>query len=185
MTAINIIKEKFPIEGDYVLLSLFSKKNITHEYLNWLNDSLAVKYSKQRNFKHNFESALIFYQSLIKSKFDIFIAINHKKSQTYIGTMTLSFTRDFKIAEARIFIGNKIYWGKGLGFDAWNTILNWLFIDTKVEKVHGGTLECNIGMINIMKKSKMSLETVIDNYDFIDGVPQKALIFSKIKEAVN
>jgi len=181
MITINDIKNKFPLIGDHVFLIIFSEENITSEYLEWLNDPSVVKYSKQRQFKHSRDSALIFYQSYTASKLDIFIAIHHTESRAYIGTMTLNFSNDFKIAEIRIFIGNKIFWGKGFGFDAWNTTLNWLLNEVGVEKVQGGALESNFAMIKIMENAKMSLQTFIEDYDFIDGTSQRALIFSKMK----
>ena len=47
---------------------------------------------------------------------------------------------------------SKIFWGKGLGFEAAKTVLNYGFSELALEKVVGLTAEKNFGSIRILEK---------------------------------
>jgi len=178
---IDLQKVNFPLPvyGEHVKIDLFCENNITNEYLNWLNDPIVVKFSKQREEQHTYQTSLKFLNSYIKSQNDIFLAIYLKNENTYIGTMTINFSDEYKEAELRILIGEKKYWGKGLGKDSWGVMLNSLLAIHGLNKVFAGAVESNAAMIEIMHDSGMALEKIMDDYDFLDGRSQKALIFSK------
>jgi len=182
MIDLQKINFSLPVYGEHVKIDLFCENNITNEYLNWLNDPIVVKFSKQREEQHTYQTSLKFLNSYIKSQNDIFLAIYLKNENTYIGTMTINFSDEYKEAELRILIGEKKYWGKGLGKDSWGVMLNSLLAIPGLNKVFAGAVESNAAMIEIMHDSGMVLEKVMDDYDFLDGRPQKAFIFSKFTD---
>jgi ribosomal-protein-alanine N-acetyltransferase len=155
--------------------------DINSEYLGWLNDSEVVKYSMQRFSKITKRKAIQYYESFQNSP-NIFLTIHLKETEKYIGTMGIYFSNGVLVPEIRILIGDKTCWGKGIGRDAWMTILDFLLNVACYEKVIGGASESNIGMIKIMKSAEMQEEAVIENYDLIDEIMQKAIIYSKYRE---
>jgi len=60
-------------------------------------------------------------------------------------------------------IGNKKLWGKGVGFEAWTLMINFLFTQCNVRKVTGGALDVNVAMSGIIEKSIMTQEATKKN----------------------
>ena len=57
----------------------------------------------------------------------------------------------------------------GVDGDAWKTILNWLIDVVRVRRVRGGSLRCNMGMVNIMINSGMHSNGVSIAQEFVEG----------------
>ncbi|MCC8426360.1 GNAT family N-acetyltransferase [Mucilaginibacter sp. UR6-11] len=79
-------------------------------------------------------------------------AICVKRLDTYIGNVQLL---DFhgKTAELHLFIGNKLYWGKGVGFQATVLILRYGFFNRKLEVIYLKVHPANIAAISIYEKA--------------------------------
>ena len=146
---------KINIKGEKVALSNFQEIDITDKYLSWLNDPEVVQYSRQRFIDHDFLSSKKYFESFTESK-NLFISIKLLKDNQMIGTMTVYFSTH-NTADVGILIGDKSQWGKGYGKDAWNSLLMWLENELNIVKITAGTLASNIGMLNVMKESGMSL----------------------------
>ncbi len=74
-------------------------------------------------------------------------------------------------------------WGKGIGLDAWSTLLDYLLNVCCLRKVTGGTLRCNVGMVRIMERSGMQLEAVRVQQELVDQVAHDALYYAKFRAA--
>lgn len=173
----SIKSQNFKVKGKDVELEYFSLKNITSEYIAWLNDTEVLKYSNQRFLCHDYTSSKAYLDSFDNSS-NIFLSIKVKKTNIFIGTLTVYFDENHGVADIGIMIGNREEWGKGYGQDAWNTILSWLLNNSGVRKVTAGTLACNIAMINIIKKSGMKLEGTRYSHEIVDDKPQDVILFA-------
>lgn len=79
-------------------------------------------------------------------------AICLKELDTYIGNVQLlDITKDS--AELHLFIGNKLYWGKGIGYQATVLLLRHAFFEKHLEKVYLKVHPANIPAISIYEKS--------------------------------
>lgn len=99
----NLIKKKLSIRT-------FIKQDITKKYLSWLNDKVLLKYSRQKKKSHNFSTSLKYLKSFKKTK-NLFLIILYKKVK--IGTMTVYFKDNKKVANIGILIGDKKFQNKG------------------------------------------------------------------------
>ena len=70
--------------------------------------------------------------------------------------------------------------GRGLGSDAWNTMLQHL-LRCGVRKVTGGTLRCNQAMVRIMQSCGMQPDGVRVGQELVDGQPQDILYFARFQ----
>lgn len=181
MTDLVEMQNFLPIEGDRIRLSLFTESNITNDYLSWLNDPDVTRFSNQRFMRHTRQSSLNYLKTFYNTK-NIFLAIYLKDEERYIGTVTVYVTDPHHTADIGIMIGNKDCWGKGVGREAWCTILNWLLSIVKIRKVTGGTLRCNKGMVQIMINSGMRPDGVRIAQEFVDGSFEDMLYFAKFKD---
>jgi [ribosomal protein S5]-alanine N-acetyltransferase len=168
----------FPLSGEFVSLHPFVEANITSEYIGWLNDPTVVRYSNQRFSQHNQETCRAYLRSFGSSN-HIFLSI--QKDSKFIGTMTVYISVAHKTADMGIMIGDRQYWGKGFGQDAWITLMQSLFDRFHMRKVTGGALRGNTSMVNIMIKSGMQADGVRIGQELVDGNPVDILHFAKFQ----
>lgn len=176
------IKSGFPLAGKDVELRPFTADHICEDYLNWLNDSVVVRFSNQRFKTHDQASSLAYLRSFDGGN-NLFLAVHLKQSGLFVGTMTAYFSLPHKTADIGIMIGNKGYWGRGVGSDAWKTLMAYLLQFDCVRKVTGGTLRCNSGMVNIMLKAGMQPDGVRVAQELVENIPQDILYFARFKNA--
>jgi len=148
------------IETDRLMILPFNETYITEQYISWLNDPEVVKYSEQRHVKHDRKSSIAFLKSM-RDMGSIFAAICLKKFQAgtqHIGNLAANFDQPNGTVDVTIMIGEKTVWGQGLGFEAWDALLNYLLKVIEVRKITAGSMIENKAMLRIMKQSKMNQE---------------------------
>ncbi len=167
-------KMNFPLVGQFVALRPFSDLNITPEYIDWLKNPDLMKFSNQRFRSHNTETCKDYLNSFKGTDY-LFLAIY--RGAEFIGTMTAYVSQNHKTADMGILIGGQSQ-GKGLGTDAWVTLMRYLFRAGK-RKVSAGALRCNSAMIKIMLSSGMNPDGVRIAHELVNGKPEDILHFAK------
>lgn len=161
--------------GRLVRLTRFDASNLTEAYLAWLNDAELMRYSNQRFRAHSVASCRNYLASFDGTA-NMFLAIHY--DGVMVGTMTAYVSAAHGSADLGLLIGPQGQ-GKGLGLDAWSTLMQYL-LDHGMRKVSGGTLRCNRAMVRIMERSGMAPDGVRIAHELVDGAPQDILHFAKI-----
>lgn len=175
------LKRAFTIlTGEKVILKPFSQADITSEYIGWLSDSEVVKYSNQRFICHT-RATCAAYLAGFEGTGNLFIKIEQRSDSLFVGTMTAYISTFHQTADVGIMVGRRSAWGKGIGQDAWNTLLNWLLSQEAIRKVTAGTMRCNRAMVKLMERSRMTLEAVRPGQELLDGVPQDLVYYGKFR----
>jgi [ribosomal protein S5]-alanine N-acetyltransferase len=169
------------IVGDVICLRLFQESDISDTYVSWLNDAEVVKYSNQRFLHHTIESSHNYLKSFIGTS-NIYMAVEDKATKELYGSITAYKQVHHGVVDIGLMIGNKQSWGKGVGFEAWTLMMNFLFAQCDVRKVTGGTLEVNTGMIRIMEKSMMIHEATRKHHELLDDKPVDIFYFCKFSD---
>lgn len=169
------------IEGQQTLLESFAVEDVSPQYVAWLNDPEVVRYSNQRFITHTTHSCTLYVNNFKGSVSKLFKIIR-KSDATTIGTITAYINQSHKTADMGILIGDRSSWGKGLGGDAWFTLLNALLSLRQIRKVTAGTMDCNQSMNRIIQRSGMTFEAVRSKQELLDGRPQDILYFAKFNE---
>jgi RimJ/RimL family protein N-acetyltransferase len=172
--SIDKSKDYLHLIGTAVELRTFSPENLTESYLGWLRDPNLMRFSNQRFRTHTMESCRA-YMSTFATADNLFVAIYHKSS--FIGTMTAYRNLAHGTADIGLLVSPSVQ-GKGLGKDAWITLMTYL-LTTGTRKVTGGTLRCNVAMVRIMESSGMHPDGVRVGQELIDGKAQDILHFAK------
>lgn len=157
-----------------VELHSFAPENLTESYLGWLRDPQLMRFSNQRFRTHNMDSCRAYLASFASTD-NLFIAIYHEGA--FIGTMTAYRSAVHGTADIGLLIGAGAQ-GKGLGKDAWATLMAHL-LATGTRKVTGGTLRCNAAMVRIMQGCGMQADGVRAGQELVDGVAHDMLHFAK------
>lgn len=163
--------------GRAVSLRAFGPANITADYIGWLNDKTLMRFSNQRYREHTAESCLSYLASFREGP-NLFLAIY--RNQDYVGTMTAYVSPRHGTADMGILVGRQSQ-GKGLGRDAWETLMQYLF-RRGLRKVTGGAVRPNTAMIRIMSQSGMVPDGVRAGQELVDGKCEDILHFAKFAE---
>jgi len=163
--------------GSRIYLNLFKLDDITPEYISWLNDREVVQFSNQRFFKHTSNSSVNYFQGFEGTP-NLFIAIRDISSKKNIGTMTAYISEHHKTVDMGILLGNREYWGVGIGFDAWTTLIKWAR-NANYRKVTAGAAAVNKPMIALMEKSGMDFEGLKKDQEIINHSPADILFYGK------
>lgn len=164
------------LSGKSVTLRTFTAANITPAYLTWLNHPELMKYSNQRFRRHD-EASCHNYLASFEGSDNLFLAIYDEEH--YVGTMTAYVSSPHQSADMGLLIGAQCQ-GRGLGKDAWATLMAHLFANG-MRKIGAGTLRCNTAMLRVMQGSGMQPDGVRVAHELIDGQPQDILHYAKFR----
>jgi RimJ/RimL family protein N-acetyltransferase len=170
-------KSALHLRGTAVELRIFTQDNLTESYLGWLRDTNLMRFSNQRFRTHSMESCHAYMASFATSE-NLFMAIYYKSS--FIGTITVYRSLAHGTADIGLLISPSVQ-GKGLGKDAWITLMTYL-LNTGTRKVTGGTLRCNVAMVRIMESSGMHPDGVRVGQELVDGVAHDMLHYAKFAQ---
>lgn len=171
-----------PREGSKVKLRTFQEADITSAYLGWLNDPVVVRFSDQRFRRHTAESSSQ-YLSTFTGSDNHFLAICDCDSNIMVGTLTVYHNVLYGTADIGIMVGDPGTWGKGVGLDAFQTMVFALERSGAVRKVTAGTLAVNIGMVRIMQKAGFEWEATRKEQVLIEGKPVDVVYYAKFFHA--
>ncbi len=129
-------------------------------FYRWINDEEVIKYSlslfKKINTKKEIEK---WYAELLNNKKDIALGIFLKPSNEligYAGICDISTTN--KSGEYYIFIGEKKYWGKGIGTEVTKQILKIGFNNYQLNRIMLTLSAPNIRGVKAYEKSGFKME---------------------------
>lgn len=157
------------IPGKRVYLRELTPKNASKEYCAWLNDSEVNKYLETR--KCNIPELKRYIQKQLDDPNSFFVGIFDKKNNKHIGNIKLE-PIDWKNKKAvfGILIGNKDYWGKGIGTEATKLIVDYAFKDMNLNEIELGVISENKAAIKVYEKVGFKVIDIKKNAVNHDGV---------------
>jgi RimJ/RimL family protein N-acetyltransferase len=168
------------LTGPRLILTEFRVDDITPEYVSWLNDPAVVQFSNQQFRQHSIESSQDYVNSFVGTDNELF-KIVHAETGSLIGSVNAYVDPRHLVADIGIMIGNKSFWGQGLGGEAWSLVMEFLFADRGMRKVTGGTLATNKGMIEVMNRCGMHLEGVREKHFMLAGLAVDIQLFARFR----
>ncbi len=159
----------------------FQPCDITAAYLSWLNDPTVTRFSNQRFSAHTTESSAAYLASFGRTH-NSFLLITLCSDGRPIGTATVYRSPQHGTADIGLMVGDRQYWGKGYGLEAWQAVLEALLQEPGIRKVTGGTARPNQAMVRIMEQSGMELEAVRAHQELIEGQPVDLLYYARFAE---
>ena len=183
-------------EKDQFFIRPFIIADITKSYLQWFHDQEVTKYTSHGLFKYTKEQAIEFLENADRNN-DVIWAIiikglefkvvssypgtknywdivtsgyKEKGSDIHVGNIALQNINWInRTAEFAGIIGEKKYWGKGIGTEAIRLLFAHGFDKLNLNKIYLGTAEHNKGMITIALKLGMKQEGILKNHVFLNG----------------
>lgn len=135
------------LTGDKVYLRAIEKGDLNAKYREWFNDEEVCRYNSHHRFPNYDANMRDYYENVIQSRANLVLAICDKLSDSHIGNIALeNINTTDRSAELAILIGDKKYWGKGIGTEAAGLIIGHGFKELNLHRIYCGTSEDNTGM---------------------------------------
>jgi RimJ/RimL family protein N-acetyltransferase len=149
---------KIRIEGNRIYLRNLAETDATQEYCDWLNDPEVNRYLETK--KASVEELKQYIIDKNNSQNCLFLGIFLKDGK-HIGNLKLE-PIDFKNEKGTlgILIGDKEYWGKGLGTEAVKLLVSWAFNNLKLEEVNLGVISENKAAIRVYEKAGFLIDKI-------------------------
>ena len=143
-----------------LFLRVIRRKDVSLDYIKWMNDLEITKYTEQRHIKHSKKNVTKYVNEKFKSKYDLLYGIFLKKDKKiyHIGNIKLSILNlHDKRADFSYLIGNKEFWGKGIGTLA---VRKMKIISKKIglKKITANCFVYNIGSLKVLIKNGFKIE---------------------------
>lgn len=173
-----MIIENNKIQGERIYLRQLIESDASQEYCNWLNDPEVNKFLETR--QSTIEELKEYIKKQLSDPNSIFFGIFDKEKDLHIGNLKLEpIDREKKSAVVGILIGNKYFWGKGLGTEAINLVVKYAFEELGLEKIELGVIANNLWAIRSYEKAGFKIDEVQKN-----AIRHGEETFDKIKMSI-
>ena len=141
------------ISGKKILLRSVTENDVTGNWWKWLNDPSVTQYMAKGNRINTKKRQLDFFKKVSGSGKDCVLAICDIKTNSHIGTVgihSIDWTKG--IGQFGIIIGEKEFWGKGIGTEAWFLAINYGFTYLNLKRINTKIFVKNLASLKIAKK---------------------------------
>ncbi len=145
------------IAGSAVSIKPFECANIWSEkYISWLRDHeviLTLNLTSYLKKPVDVEEVEKYCRALLESENDVFCAIHERQTNLFIGTCKIGDIDEFAgVADIGIMIGEKRFWGKGIGVETVSLLSDFAFNKMNLRKLTGGAMASNKPMRSIFDR---------------------------------
>jgi len=149
-------------------IKVLETNDVTMDYVSWLTDPEVIKYSSNQYKNISFESQINYVQSCLDNpNQDLFGIFDQKK---HIGNILIKGFLDIhQRAEITYLVGDKFYWGKGVGSFAVSRLIEFGKKKYKLKKLIAGIAHKNIASKKVLTKNKFEIEGIRPDHLYLNG----------------
>lgn len=158
------------LESDRIALRPLMESDAEGNYPNWLNDQQVNYGNSHHRFPYDSVQAVEYIRSNRGKRDSIVLAIVDKATNLHIGNISLqSIDYISRSAEFAIILGEKSFWGKGIGREAASMLFHHGFTALNLRRISFGTISMNHSVKKMAEALGMQLEGVRRQAFFKDG----------------
>lgn len=155
--------------GNVVLKSI-SLEHVTENYLSWLNDGDVTKGIITTVNQYDLDRLKAYVESMIADESTYMFAIHDKASDKHIGNIKLyDVHQNNKTCGLGLLIGDKTFWGKGVGTDACNALADFAFNTLHMRKIWLTAFCNNPNAVALYSKVGFQIEGTLKEHVFSGG----------------
>lgn len=159
----------FLVGNDIYLRSLV-ESDAEGPYPTWFNDQEACRGNSHHVFPYTRDAAISYINQANQTHENLILAIVSREDDQHIGNIALQHIHPiYRSAELSIIIGEKQYWGKGVGKEAGRLICDHGFQALNLHRIGCGTFENNVAMQRLATYLGMVKEGVRRQAAFKEG----------------
>jgi [ribosomal protein S5]-alanine N-acetyltransferase len=146
-------------EGSLVILRPLERADLNERYLSWLNDPEVTRYTETGTFPSTAEDLESYYRGVTGSKNDVILAVVDKKSGRHVGNVKLGPIHwVHRRATFGILIGEKDFWGKGIGLEATRLMVEYGFQRLNLRRIDLGVFAEHDAAVRCYEKAGFKVE---------------------------
>jgi RimJ/RimL family protein N-acetyltransferase len=173
------------IEGKGMYLREIRVSDLDGGWYSWFNDSEVTRLQNKKIFPNSRERQRDYYESLKRSDTDVVLAIIDAETVSHIGNVGLHHIDWIhRSAELGIVIGNKKYWGRGFGAQAWKMISVYGFDTLNLHRIYAIVMVDNTPSCRCAEAAGFEKEGEIRDYLFKNGTYYDAFYYNAINPKV-
>lgn len=170
------------IVGKNIDLRPLTSEDVNGDYVNWLNDVDVNANNGHHVYPYNRELALQYIAGVADQQKNLVLAVVTKDG-LHIGNASLqNIDPIHRNAEFAILLGDKEYWGRGIGEEVAILLLNHGFNALNLHRIYCGTIATNVAMQKIAKKIGMREEGRRIEAFFKDGLYTDVFEYGLLKK---
>jgi RimJ/RimL family protein N-acetyltransferase len=164
------------LRGSRIYLRPLERSDLNETYLGWLNDHEVTKYLEVGTFPNTMQDLEKFYQGVTGSRSDVILAVVDGKSHRHIGNVKLGpINWVHRRATFGIMIGEKEFWGRGIGTEATRLMVEYGFLRLNLNRINLGVLATHQSAIRCYEAVGFKTEGRCREEMFCDGAYQDRL----------
>lgn len=148
------------LKGEKISLRPLQLSDVNANYLAWLSDDEVMDGIATSGY--TMENLKEYVASRITNPDVAFFAICSNDTQEHIGNIKIDFhDKKANVSELGLLIGNKNYWGKGIGTEACRLIIDYGFTVMQLRKLYLAVYEQNQHAKKLYEKLGFKLEATL------------------------
>ena len=149
-------------------IKILEEGDVGKDYLEWFLDTEIVRFSDNQYRKFTIDGQKEYVRNcLANTDIDLYGIFDGNR---HIGNIAISgFSSVHKKAEITYVVGDRKYWGKGVGSFAVFEISKKAINKYKLNKLYAGVADANIGSRRILEKNGFVIEGTRINHLFYEG----------------
>ncbi len=146
--------------ADLIYLRKLELKDAEVSY-KWRNDEIVWRQTGSKPDRYiTLEIEMNWLAEALKRKNELRYAICLIKNDQYIGNVQLTdIDKEKKKAQFHIFIGERNYWGKGIGYEATSKFIKMIFEHGDIEHIYLKVKKSNLAALKIYKSVGFNIIT--------------------------
>jgi [ribosomal protein S5]-alanine N-acetyltransferase len=147
------------IHGKLIYLRPLDVDDLNEKYLSWLNDPQIRRYLESGIFPYTRGDLVKYYEQIASSPNNVFLSIIDKESDQHIGNIKLGpINWVHRKGTLGILIGEKSFWGKGVGSEALHLMIEYGFFRLNLKRIDLGVYAEHKAAIRIYEKIGFQVE---------------------------
>lgn len=147
------------IVGNKIYLRPLVRDDLNEVYLSWLNDPEVNCYLESGLFPTTMDSLKRFYDQVTGSADQVILAMIDRETDKHIGNVKLGpISWVHRRATFGILIGDKQFWGRGIGTEATKLMVEYGFFRLNLKRVDLGVYACHEAALRLYQKIGFKVE---------------------------
>lgn len=156
--------------GEVIHLSPLTKDDISDRYVEWLNDPVVCRDNSHGGVPNTLAMTIDYVASVQGSRTTLAFAIRLNSNDEHIGNVSLQKIDPVnRSAELAMLIGEKQWWGRGVGMDAYRLLIDHGFRVLHLNRIYSAQTARNKAMIRVCEKVGMQQEGLLRKAMFKNG----------------
>lgn len=158
------------VQGSRVYLRPLEREDLNARYLSWLNDPEVTRYMETGTFPTTARDLEKFYDEVTGTRNQVILAVADKKSGQHIGNVKLGPIHWIhRCATFGIMIGDKKFWGRGVGLEATRLMVEYGFDRLNLQRIDLGVFAEHDAAVRCYEKAGFKVEGRMRESLFQDG----------------